>query len=664
MRTHVLTLNTVANAALLSLACLAAAPAHAIQPWVEVAEAATDVPDRKIRPTQARLIDLDVHTVQSLVATLPSETQAAARQALPTLTLPMPNGELITFQLHATEVMAPALAARYPQIRTFAGTVSGRPDVRARFDLSPRGLRAQVFTPQGEVYIDPLSRSRADRHQIYYTRHLTRSMKRPGDRVLLGSHSESHRPGVAEAAPAATRIGSNLYTYRLAIATTGQYAKYHDPNASANNKALVLAELVALTNRITGIYERDLGIRLQLIGNNDKLIYTNGVTDPYTNSDEDRLVEENIPVLKRVIGNAAFDIGHVLSTEGSGLASLGSVCDDRTKAGGTTGASEPETDAFYVDYVAHEIGHQFGADHTFNSVLGSCNGNRASDQAYEPGSGTTIMAYAGICDNDDIATHSDANFHAISVSRIVQYTRTGVGATCGQVTASGNTPPQAVAPAGGFTIPIDTPFELTGKGSDANSDRLTYQWEQMDLGAGGSPSAYLPSAPLFRSYPPSTSSTRVFPRLTDLLANRATLSEKLPKVSRTLNFRLTVRDNRVAPSSGGLATADLRFNVSAAAGPFRVTAPNATGSYTGGAPLSVTWNPANTQNAPVSCAQVDISLSTNGGQNFSQTLAKAVPNTGSATVTLPTTPTTLGRIKIKCSNNVFFDVSDKNFTIL
>ncbi|MFM2328426.1 MAG: hypothetical protein RLZZ494_529 [Pseudomonadota bacterium] len=663
MRTHVLTLNTVANAALLSLACLAAAPAHAIQPWVEVAEAAADAPDRQIRPTQARLIDLDVHAVQSLVATLPSETQAAARQALPTLTLPMPNGELITFQLHATEVMAPALAARYPQIRTFAGTVSGRPDVRARFDLSPRGLRAQVFTPQGEVYIDPLSRSRADRHQIYYTRHLTRSVKRPGDRFLPTPHAESHRPSVAEAAPAATRIGTDLYTYRIAFATTGEYAKYHDPAASSTNKALVLAEIVNVTNRVTGVYERDLGIRLQLVDKTDALIYTSASTDPYANDDGETMLGQNISTLKKVLGIANFDIGHVLSTGGGGVAYEG-VCDDDYKAGGVTGSEDPITDAFYIDYVAHEIGHQFGADHTFNSVIGSCNGNRASDQAYEPGSGTTIMAYAGICGKDDIATHSDANFHAISVSRIVQYTRTGVGATCGQVTASGNTPPQAVAPAGGFTIPIDTPFELTGKGSDANRDRLTYQWEQMNLGSGGSPSAYLPSAPLFRSYPPSTSSTRVFPRLTDLLANRATLGEKLPKVSRTLNFRLTVRDNRVAPSSGGLATADLRFNVSAAAGPFRVTAPNATGSYTGGAPLSVTWNPANTQNAPVSCAQVDISLSTNGGQNFSQTLAKAVPNTGSATVTLPTTPTTLGRIKIKCSNNVFFDVSDKNFTIL
>lgn len=663
MRTHVLTLNTVAHAALLSLACFAAAPAHAIQPWVEVAEAATDVADRQIHPTQARLIDLDVHAVQSLVATLPSETQAAARQALPTLTLPMPNGELITFQLHATEVMAPALAARYPQIRTFAGTVSGRPDVRARFDLSPRGLRAQVFTPQGEVYIDPLSRSRADRHQIYYTRHLTRSVNRPGDRFLPTPHAESHRPSVAEAAPVATRIGTDLYTYRIAFATTGEYAKYHDPAASPTNKVKVLAEIVNVTNRVTGVYERDLGIRLQLIDNTDDVIYTSASTDPYANDDGDKMLGQNISTLKKVLGIANFDIGHVLSTGGGGVAYEG-VCDDDYKAGGVTGSSDPITDAFYIDYVAHEIGHQFGADHTFNSVIGSCNGNRASDQAYEPGSGTTIMAYAGICGKDDIAAHSDANFHAISVNRIVQYTRTGVGATCGQVTASGNTPPQAVAPAGGFTIPIDTPFELTGKGSDANSDRLTYQWEQMDLGAGGSPSASLPSAPLFRSYPPSSSPTRVFPRMTDLLANRTTLGEKLPKVGRTLNFRLTVRDNRVAPSSGGLATADLRFNVSAAAGPFRVTAPNAIGSYTGGAPLSVTWNPANTQNAPVSCARVDISLSTNGGLNFSQILAKAVPNTGSATVTLPTTPTTLGRIKIKCSNNVFFDVSDKNFTIL
>jgi Metallo-peptidase family M12B Reprolysin-like len=589
MSTHVLPLNAVANAALLSLACLAATPAHAIQPWVEVAQAAAtaEVADRQIHPTQARWIDLDMNAVQSLAASLPSETQAAAaRHALPTLTLPMPDGEMLTFTLHATEVMAPALAARYPQIRTFAGTVSARPHIRARFDLSPRGLRAQIFTPQGEVYIDPLSRSRADRHQIYYTRHLTRSVNRPADRVLPTPHAASHRPALAEAAPTATRIGAKLFTYRIAFATTGEYAKYHDASASANNKALVLAEIVNVTNRVTGVYERDLGIRLQLVDNTDALIYTNASTDPYANNNGDAMLGQNIATLKKVLGNANFDIGHVLSTGGGGIAYMG-VCDDDYKAGGVTGSSDPITDAFYIDYVAHEIGHQFAADHTFNSIQGSCEGNRAADQAYEPGSGTTIMAYAGICGADDIAEHSDANFHAISVNRIVQYTRSGWGSTCGTVTNSGNKLPLATVPTGGFTIPIDTPFELTGQGTDANGDALTYQWEQMNLGAAGSPNAFAANAPLFRSYPPSTSPTRVFPKMSDLLANRATLGEKLPKVSRTLNFRLTVRDNRVAPSSGGLATADLRFNVSAAAGPFRVTAPNVTGSYTGGAPLSV-----------------------------------------------------------------------------
>ncbi|MFD2453712.1 reprolysin-like metallopeptidase [Ideonella paludis] len=340
-----------------------------------------------------------------------------------------------------------------------------------------------------------------------------------------------------------------------------------------------MAELVTLTNRVTGVYEREVGIQLQLVEGTDEVIYTDPATDPYTNDDGGKMLSQNIWTLKSVLGNGSFDIGHVVSTGGGGVAYLGVVCDKRFKAGGVTGLGAPVNDAFYIDYVAHEMGHQFGANHTFNSQSGACAGNREPSVAYEPGSGSTIMAYAGICDADDLQPHSDPQFHSASFDEIVRYTRTGGGAACAVVTPTGNRAPSVSVPAGGFTIPAQTPFELTGQASDPDGDTLSYQWEQRDLGAAGSPNQPDASAPLFRSFPPTASATRSFPQLSDLLGNTQTLGEILPRVSRDLNFRLTVRDDQAAPSAGGVASADLSFKVSAAAGPFKLTSPN-TGAAT------------------------------------------------------------------------------------
>jgi hypothetical protein len=231
------------------------------------------------------------------------------------------------------------------------------------------------------------------------------------------------------------------------------------------------------------------------------------------------------------------------------------------------------------------------------------------------------------------------------------------------VTPTGNRAPTVSVPSGGFTIPAQTPFELTGQASDADGDTLTYQWEQRDLGAAGSPNQPDASAPLFRSFPPTASATRSFPQLSDLLGNTQTLGEILPSVSRALNFRLTVRDDQAAPSAGGVASAELGFNVSAAAGPFKVTSPNTAGSYRPGSRLRVTWDVANTTAAPVSCAAVDVWFSADGGQTFTQRLKKSAPNSGSTTVKLPAQTVQAARLKVKCSSNIFFDVSDANFSI-
>lgn len=648
--------------AALLLAGACSTPVHAAEvaaPWQDLAQAPQV--QRDIQPQHARWLTMDSAALLALAHSLPDASAEPSRR--PRMRVPLPDGRSVVMRLHATAVMAPELAARYPQIRSFAGTVEGQPDIRARFDISPRGLRAQIFTPQGQVYIDPLTSADARLHQVYFTRDLPPS-QRPADKVLEPP-AEPHLPAAAAANTASgVRIGAELRTYRLAVATTGEYARFHDPAASPSNKTRVLAELVTLTNRVSGVYERDLGIALQLVAHTDALIYTDPNTDPYSNTNGSAMLGQNISTLAAVLGNDSFDIGHVVSTGGGGVAYLRAVCKNSSKAGGVTGQSKPINDAFYIDYVAHEMGHQLGGNHTFNSSTGSCQGNRAAKVAYEPGSGTTIMAYAGICGADDIQPHSDPQFHAASFDEVVSYTRNGAGSNCGSVTPTGNHAPRVKVPAGGFTLPANTPFELTGSASDADGHTLSYSWEEFDLGSAGSPDQPAATAPLFRSFPPSSSPTRVFPQPSDLLNNRHTLGELLPATSRDMNFRLTVRDNQAAPSAGGVASADLAFKVSADAGPFKLLSPNGPGQYRPGATLTVQWDVANTQAPPVSCAAVDVWLSTDGGHSFGRKLQAAAPNTGSTRVTLPkNSATAQARLKLKCSSSVFFDVSDANFSI-
>lgn len=650
-------------------ACVAAAlycgPAAAASSalWADASASASKLTSpRLITPNKARIFDLDSEALRAQLAALPVESTALSSR--PTISLPMPDGSSMSFRIAATAVMAPALAARYPQIRTFSGVSESDPNITGRFDLGPRGFHGQIFTPQGTVFIDPLRRGETRIHQSYYTRDMPKRAG-AGDVVDSSLSSITRRRDVNASAVGinAASIATDLRTYRLALATTGEYAEFQDPDSSTPDKSIVLAELVNVTNRVTGVYEREVGVRLQLIANEDAIIYTDPTLDPYVNNSGSLMVNTNTRILNTTIGSGTYDIGHVVSTGGGGVAGLGVVCGS-SKGAGVTGLPAPTGDAFYIDYVAHEMGHQFGANHTFNSQTGSCGGgNRNASTAYEPGSGVTIMAYAGICGADDIEPHSIDTFHAASFDEIVDYTRNDTGNSCAVTAASGNTAPTADAGTGGFTIPMQTPFELTAnKSSDAEQNKLTYQWEEMDLGAAGAPDSPDASAPLFRSFLPVKAKTRTFPQVSDLLANTHTIGEILPAVSRSLNFRLNVRDNQAAPSSGGVSSSMISFAVTDQAGPFKLLVPNGGASYAGGNKLKVTWDVANTDLAPVSCAAVDIFLSTDGLATFDK-LKKNVANTGSTKVTLPAVATSSARLKIKCHDNVFFDVSDADFAI-
>jgi hypothetical protein len=407
---------------------------------------------------------------------------------------------------------------------------------------------------------------------------------------------------------------------------------------------------------VTEVYESEVAIRMELIPNDDLIIYI-AEPDPYTNNDGTAMLAQNQANLDAVIGTANYDIGHVFSTGGGGIAGLSVVCKTGQKARGVTGSPSPIGDNFDIDYVAHEMGHQFGATHSFNGNSGSCAGNRTAGTAYEPGSGSTIMSYAGICVGQNLQPHSDPQFHGISFDQICAYTQTGQGSTCPVVTATGNNPPASVAGNVGFTIPMGTAFMLYGSGSDVDGDEITYSWEEWDLGPAGHPNFPVGNAPIFRSFPPTANEWRSFPRKWDLRYNFQTIGEILPSYARTLHFRLTVRDGL-----GGVANSATAVDVTDLAGPFQVTSVDAV-PWNPGSAKTIAWNVAGTNAAPVSCASVNILLSTDNGETFPIVLASATPNDGSAGITVPPAPTSVARVQVEAVGNLFFDWNNSTFVI-
>jgi hypothetical protein len=645
--------------------------------WQDVAETSVkQVATRAIVPSRYRLLALDNARLTAQLANVPLESKQDVRASAATVTLPLPDGKYAEFRIVESPIMQLGLAAKYPQIRTYLGQGITDPGATLRFDVTPKGLRAQILSAAGATYIDPYQGSDTS-HYIAYAK---RDYARSGERMqctVRATHGMSHSEPMQDIGISPTpnvSSGATLRTYRLALSATGEYTAFQ-----GGTVADALAGMVSTMNRVDGIYERELGVRMVLVDNTDLNIYTDAATDPFTNDDGGSLLDENQWAVDKYIGSANYDIGHIFSTGGGGIAALGSVCQEGGKANGVTGSSRPTGDAYDVDYVAHEMGHQFGGPHTFNSQVSSCGGgNREATDAYEPGSGITIMAYAGICGSENLQPHSEDYFHRSSLNRIFSYIA-GDGA-CGVSTSTGNTPP-TVTTAPVFTIPARTPFVLTAMGSDADGDALTYIWEEMDLGAatGGGALSDDGSRPLFRAFDPSPDPSRTFPSLRYILNNANVVpataplpgtttpnvytGELLPTTSRTLNFRVTARDNR--PGGGGTNEAATAITVNSAAGPFAVTAPNTAVSWAAGSSQTVAWDVANTNAAPVNTASVAIKLSLDGGYTWAKTLAANAPNTGSATVTIPadTPATTQARIRVEAIGNIYFDISDANFTI-
>ena len=637
----------------------------------------TDLAGKNLRsdlPSKYLSYRLNRSALADVFSRAPLEFTDAARGTETVLEIPTPDGTISRFRLEESPIMEPELAEKFPNMKTFQGYGIDEVGVTARFSWTEFGFSAQILAPGGTYLIDPLAMGDQDNYIVAYKHdypHQAHAFHCEMEEMLSSDEPSLLNAVMPDFAPEFS-YGTQIHNYRLALAADGEYTNVFRMVGDTDDqaKARALAAQVLIMNRVDGVYRRDVAISFTIIANNLSIIYTDPNTDPYSNTAPSTLLSENQSNLDSVIGTANYDIGHVFTTGGGGIAGLGVVCRSGNKARGETGLPNPVGDAYAIDFVAHEMGHQFGGNHTFNN---SCGGNRASTAAYEPGSGITVMGYAGVCGaTADLAQHSIDNFHIKSQTEIGVYTgSTGSGGACGTVSGSNTVP--VIGTLASYTIPKGTPFTLTGSATDADNDPLTYSWEEYDRSSASPPDTDADGVPrpILRPYSPTTGTSRTFPSLQYILNNSnvppstynclgytCITGEILPSIARVMNFRLAVRDGR-----GGVADAGTTVTIVNTATPFKVTSQNSATTWQGNSQQTVTWDVAGTTDAPISTANVNILLSDDGGNTFPTVLAANTPNDGSQQITVPNINSTFVRIKVEAAGNIFFDINDVNLTI-
>lgn len=583
--------------------------------------------------------------------------------------LPVADGSMMNFKVWQTPVMPDELAAKYPDIKNFTAVSVDNPNITAKINYTYNGFNAMVYNGNKTYLIDPYSNKNDGYYLCYFKNDYPRSTIDFG----CGTKEKELEDGISmilgNEQPTVTwkTSGNVKRTYKLALSCTGEYAV---AVAGSNpTKSAVISAMATTLTRINGILARELNISLVLVANNDQLVYLDAATDPFSTTQNDIVngstQTANQTNTDNVIGTLNYDIGHVFCTGDGGIADLEGLCDVGHEARAATGRPNPEGDAFDVDYVIHEIGHQLGAEHTFNYNGSGCNPHARKTCAYEPGSGSTIMAYAGLCSGNNIQFNSDDYFHAKSLDQITTYVSGLV--LCGSTAGSPNTPSSVADISATYEVPRLTPFELQAPlANDPDNATPTYCWEQYDLGDFGSSLTNTKFGPILRSFGPVTSRWRVFPVMDSIRYNNLNYpGEKLPEVARTMNFRLTVRDMFNGEGTYNWSDNTVVLNVTDQAGPFLVMSPNSNTDYwRNGNSYTVTWDVANTNAAPVSCSNVDIFLSLDDGRTYPITLATNTPNDGSEIITVPAgSYTASARVKVKGSGNVFFDISNAGFVI-
>ena len=644
---------------------------------------------RQSFPKEFKLFDLNLNSLKQKLFSVVDRT---SNENNTIISIPNAKGGLEEFEIFEASNFEPALQARFPQIRAFSGKGLTDKSATLKLSISPQGIHTMVFRTETEnEFIEPYSED----HTIYA---VFKSQRNSGKLPWTCSTADhSIASGINSKIKGSNFTASSageLKTMRLAQSCTAEYANFFGASTAGTSadQAIVLSAFNNTLTRCNGVYEKDLALHLNLIVNTVAILFFNPATDPYAtvtnpNSPPASWNSSLQSTLTSVIGEANYDIGHLFGASGGGgnAGCIGCVCVDGQKGSGitspSTGSINPSTtfppsgDDFDIDYVAHEIGHQLGGNHTFSFSLEGTGVNK------EVGSGITIMGYAGIT-NQDVAPHSIDIFHQASIQQIQNNLADRTCAVTTNISANNATPVVAAVP--NYTIPISTPFILTGSATDANaSDVLTYCWEQNDNSTTtGNASVASPTkvtGPNWLSFNPTVNSSRTLPVLSSVLEGSLTTGplpggdaiatiEALSSVSRVLNFRLTVRDNTVYSSTpplkiGQTAFTDMVVTVTNTSGPFQVSSPNTNVSYSGGSIQTITWDVNNTTLPPVSCANVKISYSTDGGFTFPNVLAASTANDGSESLLIPTGLTNSGRIKIESIGNIFFDISNTNFTV-
>ncbi|MCW3123645.1 MAG: hypothetical protein JWQ38_3137 [Flavipsychrobacter sp.] len=598
--------------------------------------------------------------------------------------LPLPDGTMRSFKVRETPMMPDQLAAKYPELRTYTGVATDDERVTAKLDHTAYGFHAMIFDGDHTSFVDPYDNTNSGYYIVHYKAdERTQSIVSTHCMVRRDGTGKEEQPVQLERKRGAAKTvnGSQLLTYRLALACDHEYA-IASTGAASPTIAQVISKMLTSMNRINGLYERELSVTMNFVANEDTLIWTaatggiNGV-DPFNGNDNLAAVCNTInqATCDNRIGNANYDIGHVFTTGAGGFSQVGCVCRTTVKAQSSTGRPNPVGDGFDIDFVAHEIGHEFGANHTFNNGSDDNCGdnNRYQETAYEPGSGSTLMAYAGICSPDNIQPHSDDYFHTASLIEIQNFIAS-FGGACAVKTTLNNNPRSVPSFSWSYDIPYLTPFELTPPDATGTDTSVSYCWEEWDLSiAGERLEDTHAEGPLFRSYGPVKSVTRVFPKIDMVLAqvlsnagkNNAE-GEKVPDVSRKMIFKLTVRN--IVDGRGAFTVPDdsINLNVVNTGEGFKVTSQNTSGSiYNGNSTQHISWNVVGTDQVPVNTPNVDIYMSADGGYTWPYHIGRYV-NNGGADVTLPNPDTTISaaRIKVKGADNVFFNVNSNNFSVV
>ncbi len=605
--------------------------------------------DRTTMPSKFQIYSLDLEALKVALSNAPLENPELASDLI--IQFPDYQGTLRNYKVFEAPIMEKGLSDKFPSIKTYSALSVDDAAITLRFSITNFGLHVMSLSGKlGMFYIDTYTKDL--KNYIVYDRKEMQSARSFGCFVKDEYELVPDKYDIIN-----QRVDDgNFRQYRLAIACTVEYAAFHLNAAGtpasatlAQKKAVVLSAMVVSMTRLNGVYEKEMSLRMNLVANNDAIIFID--SDNFTNSPA--MIDEIQPIVDAAIGSTNYDMGHGFCTTDSGVAQVASVC-GTGKARGITGQLNPVGDLFDIDYVAHEMGHQWGASHTQNN---SC--NRSAASAYEPGSASTILGYAGICD-PNVQNNSDAYFHARSILQMSAFVTSG-SASCRTIAPNGNIAP--VVNAGpNFVIPKSTPFILKGAATDANGDALTYCWEQYNNEVSTQPP--LPTAtsgPNFRSLTPTSSPDRYMPRIQDVINNNlAPTWEVIPNVARTMNFALTVRDNRIG---GGMISRGDMTVTTANVGPFLVNSPNSAVSWVAGSNQNVTWDVAGTTSNGINAPFVDILLSTDGGFTYPILLASKVPNDGTEIITVPNNPGAQNRIMVRGYKHIFYDISNTNFTI-